>query len=153
MPIGAFSDKDRRPSSRQVSLMLGTKKPLWDRLLKFIASRYQIPPDLSFGGKNYGWNLWYRKSGKTLISLYPQQHHFVAQVVLGTAQAEEALRLKLGKKTRQAIEATPQLHDGKWLFLKVRNEKDVKDVEALLQIKKRPRPFHQREPSSHHHAA
>lgn len=133
MPIGAFTDKDRKPSSRQISQLLGPKKPLWDRLLRFMASNYQIPPDLSYGGKNYGWNLWYRKSGKTLVSLYPQNAHFVAQVVLGTAQAEEAMRLKLGKNVRQALESTPQLHDGKWLFLKVRNERDVKDVEALVR--------------------
>ena len=139
MPIGAFLDKDRRPSPRQISQMLGPKKPLWDRLLKFIASNYQIPPDLSYGGKKYGWNLWYRKGGKTLVSLYPQDKHFVAQVVLGHAQAEEALTLKLGKSVRQTIEAAPQLHDGKWLFLGVRNVRDVKDVEALLQLKKRPR--------------
>ena len=138
MPIGVFSDKDQKPSSRQISQILGARKPVWDRLLKFIASNYQIPPDLSYGGKNYGWNLWYRKNGKTLVSLYPQDGHLVAQVVLGSPQAEEALRLKLGKNVRQAIDSAPQLHDGRWLFIRVRSERDAKDVEALLQIKKRP---------------
>ena len=140
MPVGAFFDKDLKPSARQISMMLGAKKPLWDRLVKFIESNYHIPPDLSYGGKNYGWNLWYRKSGKTLVSLYPQDRHFVAQVVLGAAQAEEAAKLKLGKNVGEAIRATPQLHDGKWLFLRVRTETDVKAVESLLQIKRRPRP-------------
>jgi hypothetical protein len=140
MPIGAFLDTDHKPSPRQISLILGAKKPLWDRLLKFIASNYAIPPDLSYGGKNYGWNLWYRKSGKTLVSLYPQHKHFVAQIVLGSAQAEEASTLKLGKNVLHAIEAFPELHEGRWLLLKVRSEKDVKDVETLLQLKKRPHP-------------
>ena len=140
MAIGVFCDKDRKPSPRQISQALGARKPLWDRLLKFIASNYQIPPDLSYGGKNYGWNLWYRKSGKTLVSLYPQDTHLVAQIVLGSAQAEQAMALNLGKNVRQVIEAAPQLHDGRWLFIKVRTERDAKDVEALLQIKKQPRP-------------
>ena len=141
MPVGAFCDKDLKPSPRQISKILGAKKPPWDRLLKFIASNYQIPPDLSYGGKDYGWNLWYRKGGKTLVSLYPQAGHFVAQVVLGTAQAEEAAKLKLGRNVRQALKSAPQLHDGKWLFLRVRTQADAKDVEALLQIKRRPRPL------------
>ena len=140
MPIGVFSDKDQKPSSRQISQILGAGKPLWDRLLKFIASNYQIPPELSHGGKNYGWNLWYRRSGKTLVSLYPQDGHLVAQVVLGSAQAKEAMELKLGRNVRQAFDSAPQLHDGRWLFIRVRSERDAKDVEALLQIKKRPRP-------------
>jgi len=141
MPVGAFCDKDLKPSSRQISKILGAKKPLWDRLLKFIASNYHVPPDLSYGGKNYGWNLWYRKGGKTLVSLYPQDRHLVAQVVLGTAQAEEAAKLNLGRNVRQALEAAPQLQDGKWLFLRVRTQTDAKDVEALLQIKRRPLPL------------
>ena len=50
------------------------------------------------------------------------------------------MALNLGKNVRQVIEAAPQLHDGRWLFIKVRTERDAKDVEALLQIKKQPRP-------------
>jgi len=138
--IGAFSEKDRQPTQRQVSNALGTKRTLWESLSRFISSTYQIPGDLSFGGKNYGWNVWYRKSGKTLVSLYPQNSYFVAQVVLGSAQAEQALALKLGKNVHTVIEDAPQLHDGRRIFIKVRTPKDVKDVEQLLRIKKRPRP-------------
>ena len=119
---------------------LGSKQPLWERLTQFITDNYQMPGDLSFGGKKYGWNVWYRKSGKTLASLYPQQNYFVAQVVLGREQVEQALNLKLGKNVRRIIEDAPQLHDGRWLFIKVRSERDVKDIEQLLQIKKRPGP-------------
>jgi hypothetical protein len=74
------------------------------------------------------------------VSLYPQNSYFVAQVVLGSAQAEQALALKLGKNVHTVIEDAPQLHDGRWIFIKVRTPKDVKDVEQLLLIKKRPRP-------------
>ncbi|HLE04134.1 MAG TPA: DUF3788 domain-containing protein [Anaerolineales bacterium] len=140
MAISVFSDKERKPTPRQINHALGIKRPLWDRLLRFISSTYQIPPDLSYGGKNYGWNLWYRNSGKTLVSLYPQDSYFVAQIVLGSAQAEQALTLKLGKNVQEAIHSAPQLHDGRWLFIKVRSAGDVGDVERLLQIKKSPHP-------------
>ena len=99
-----------------------------------------MPGELTFGGKNYGWNIWYRQSGKTLVSLYPQQGYFVAQIVLGKDQVEKIFQLKLGKNVRTVFEQTPQLHDGRWLFVKVKTEKDVKDIQELLQVKKRPRP-------------
>lgn len=139
MSIGIFSDKDHQPSTQEVFHALGSKWPLWERLTQFISDNYQMPGDLSFGGKKYGWNVWYRRSGKTLVSLYPHQEYFVTQIVLGRDQAEQALKLKLGKNVRQVVEDAPQLHDGRWLFIKVRSEKDVKDIEQLLQIKKRPR--------------
>ncbi len=138
MSIGIFLDKAHQPTAREIAQVLGARKLLWERLTRFIMGTYQMPGELTFGGKKYGWNFWYRKGGKALVSLYPQQGYFVAQVVLGGEQAEQALALKLGKKVRTYLEQAPQLHDGRWLFVKVRTEKDVKDIEQLLLIKKRP---------------
>lgn len=138
MTIGYFVDKLTQPSASEIGSVLGTASPLWARLVDFIAENYQMAGDLSYGGKNYGWNLWYRKSGKALVSLYPQTGSFVAQVVLGKEQVEKALALELGAKVGGMLRDTPQLHDGKWLFIPMTTEEDVRDVEQLLLLKKRP---------------
>jgi hypothetical protein len=139
MSIGAFFDKDHQPTPREISAALGPRQPLWQRLTQFISDHYQLSGEWSFGGQKYGWNLWYRRSGKTLVSLYPQSNYFVAQIVLGKDHVEKAFPLRLGKNVRTVLEETPQLHDGRWLFIKVRTEKDVKDLQELLEIKQRPR--------------
>ncbi|MFZ5820528.1 MAG: DUF3788 domain-containing protein [Chloroflexota bacterium] len=141
MSIGLFVDKAHPPTQQEVHDALGSRLPLWQQLLQFVADNYQLPDDLSFGGKKYGWNIWYRKGGKTLASLYPQKDYFVAQVVLGKEQVEKAFQLQLGKNVRTALEETPQFHDGRWLFIQVRSEEDVRDVQELLRIKRRPRPL------------
>jgi len=64
----------------------------------------------------------------------------VAQIVLGRDQVEQALTLKLGKNVGTVLAETPQLHDGRWLFITAKNAKDVKDIQQLLQVKRRPRP-------------
>ena len=140
MSISAFFDKEHQPTPREINDALGSRQPLWQQLMQFISDNYQLPGELSFGGNKYGWNIWYRRSGKTLVSLYPQQKYFVAQIVLGKDQVEKAFQLKLGQNVRTVLEETPQLHDGRWLFIKVKTEKDVKDIQELLQVKKRPRP-------------
>ena len=138
MPIGYFLDKTQPPTPEDLQAVMASAYPLWQRLLRFIEMNYKIPGEMSFGGKNYGWNLWYRKSGKSLASLFPQQDGFVAQVVLGREQAEKAPALELGEKTRRLVDETPSLHDGKWLFIPVMDEADVMDVEKLLLLKRRP---------------
>ncbi len=140
MTIGFFTDKEHQPTTTEVFDALGAQQALWDGLTQFIADNYPIPGEWNFGGKNYGWNLWYRKSGKTLVTLYPQKGLFVAQIVLGNDQVEQALHLKLGKNVGTVLTETPQLHDGRWLFIKVKTEKDVKDIQQLLRVKRRPRP-------------
>ena len=138
MAISAFTDKTHPPETEEVDKILGTALPLWKRIVDYIASNYLMSVDMTYGGKNYGWNLWYRKSGKALASLYPQENAFIAQVVLGREQVEKALTLSLGENVRRAIHETPSLHDGRWLFFKITTESDVADLEQLLLLKKRP---------------
>ena len=140
MTIGLFVDKEHQPTAKEVLDVLGAKQALWEGLTQFIADNYPIPGEWNFGGKNYGWNVWYRKSGKTLVTLYPQQQGFMAQIVLGKDQVEQALNLKLGKNVGTILKETPQLHDGRWLFIKVKTAKDVQDIRQLLQVKRRPKP-------------
>lgn len=146
MSIGAFFDKEHQPTTSEINDTLGSCQPLWQQLLQFVADNYQLPDEWSFGGKKYGWNIWYRRGGKTLASLYPQQGYFVAQIVLGKGQVEKAFQLKLGEHVRTVLEEMPQLHDGRWLFIPVRTEQDVADIQALLQVKKRPRPPQKKPP-------
>ena len=140
MAIGTFLDKEHQPTLTEVNNALGSKHLLWEKLTQFISDNYPIPGEWNFGGKKYGWNLWYRKSGKTLVTLFPGKEDFVAQIVLGKNEVEKALGLKLGKNIGTVLNETPQLHDGRWLFIHVKTEKDVKDVEQLLQVKRKPKP-------------
>jgi hypothetical protein len=138
MAVGCFLDKTRPPSPGDVKDALGECFPLWEGMLQFIEDTYQLRVEFSYGGKNYGWNLWYRPGGKALVSLYPQENSFVAQVVLGKDQLEKALGLSLGEKVGKMVQETPLLHDGKWLFISVDSQTDLQDVQRLLLVKKRP---------------
>lgn len=140
MSISIFLNKEHQPQMSEVLDALGTKKTLWQELARFLADNYAMDGEWNFGGEKYGWNLWYRKSGKTLVTLYPQKTKFIAQIVLGQAQVEQALALKLGKNVRAVLQQTPQLHDGRWLFIKAKSRQDIKDIQKLLQIKRKPKP-------------
>ena len=138
MSTGYFVDQNHAPLPEELKAALGPAASLWDEMLHFIADNYQIPAEFNFGGKKYGWNLWYRKGGKSLVVLFPQQGYFVAQVVLGREQVENAMGLALGEKVGGLLRETPQLHDGKWLFIHAGDANDVKDIEQLLLIKRKP---------------
>lgn len=138
MAIGCFLDEEHRPTEKEVESALGAKFPLWERLVQFLYDKYEMTAEFSYGGRNYGWNLWYRKSGKSLVSLYPQRSGFVAQVVLGKDQTREALTMKFCKSVDKLVRETPQLHDGKWLFIPVKSVAEVNSVEKLLLLKRRP---------------
>jgi hypothetical protein len=140
MSLGIFLDKEHLPTSEEIQAALGPAWIAWESLNQYLSEHYPShQSDLTFGGKKYGWNVGYRRSGKTLVSLFPQQGGFVAQVVLGKDAAEKALALDLSPGVRKAVEETPQLHDGRWLFLRVENETEAADIRRLLGVKAKPK--------------
>lgn len=139
MTMGYFTNHSHQPSPEEIRSALGSRYPLWERLIQFIETNYQVEGAWSiWGPAESGWGLRYRRKGRALVALYPGQERITAQVVLGKAQAERALSLKLGETVSKMLREAPQLHDGRWLSIPVLNEGDAEDVEQLLLVKMRP---------------
>ena len=148
MAISHFSDKTHMPDEEELRLALGPGWEFWLRLVRFIEEDLQVPGEWNFGGKNYGWNRWYRKSGKAVASLYPQADGLTAQVVLGKLQVEQARALSYGATVSRMLQETELYHDGMWLFIPVRSMEDAADVEQLLRVKRPARSFRQKKQNS-----
>ena len=139
MTEGCFTDPKHRPTAEEIRSALGSCFPLWERLTNFIETSYKIEgPWSTWGPAKSGWNLRYRRKGKSLTALHPQQERILVQIVLGKAQAERALQLQLGEKISRILQEAPQLRDGRWLFIPVTSESEAQDVEKLLLAKMRP---------------
>jgi hypothetical protein len=111
----------------------------WDDTVSFIEDNYNFTPETVFGGKKYGWAIRYRKSGKSLCTLYPENGAFTIQIVLGGKEAEQVIaRLsEFRPSVAGLISGTEQLRDGRWLWIRVLNKDDTDDIKRLLQIKKK----------------
>ena len=134
-----FMERDHQPTPEEIAEALGASAALWNRLTTFVADAYGIEPTFVPPSRNYGWDVKYRKGGKTLVSLTPDEGGFTALVVLGEKEAEAARELDLGTHLRKVFDEARQLRDGRWLFIKVESNRDVEDIEALLAAKRRPR--------------
>jgi hypothetical protein len=136
---GPFTAASHQPSSEDLRPALVPALPLWERLTRFIETVYQAAGRWStWGPANFGWGLRYRRKGKALGALYPQEGWIIVQVVLGKAQAERALGLELGEQASRVLREAPQLRDGRWLSIPVRDKADAADVEQLVLVKMRP---------------
>lgn len=95
---------------------------------------------LYFASK-YGWTVRYRRSGKTLCSLFPEKGAFTVLIILGREEAEKAILMldDFSDNLKQILMNTGQLHDGKWLGVRVLTSNDTDDVKKLIKIKKKPK--------------
>jgi hypothetical protein len=60
------------------------------------------------------------------------------QIIIGQAQLEEALQLRLGAKVRGILRNARAFTEGRWLFIPVESEQDCRDVEHLLRVRANP---------------
>ncbi len=135
----AFMDPEHQPTEDEIVDALGSKASLWARLTAHLDEAYAIEPTYVPVSRNYGWDVKYRKGGKTLVALTPDEGRFTALVVLGEKETEAARELALGDHVRRVFDEARQLRDGRWLFVGVESERDVEDIEKLLAVKRRPR--------------
>lgn len=135
MSVGIFTDKAHAPTAEQIFEAIGSRRAAWEEMLQVIRECYARQEDWRFYGKNYGWALRFRKSGKALLSLYPAEGSFTVQLILSQADVDTAHGLKLGKHVRQVIEQAHPFPEGRWVFVPVQSEKDLRDVQQLLALK------------------
>jgi len=135
MSVGVFTNKAHAPTAEQISGAIGSRRAAWEEMLQVIRERYSHQEDWRFYGKNYGWALRFRKSGKALVSLYPAEGSFTVQLILSQAEVDQAHGLKLGKHVRHIIEQAHPFPEGRWLFVPVKSGKDLRDVQQLLALK------------------
>ena len=140
MDYDRILDERHEPGEDEIIAVIGDAE-LWLELKQYLDSRYDFFPEKVFYGKKYGWTVRYRKSGKTLCSLFPETGAFTALVVLGKKEGAKASKIldELSPSTRKLIGSAGQLHDGKWLWIRVLEPSHVDDVKLLLATKRKPK--------------
>jgi hypothetical protein len=134
-------DNTHTPSDKEIEDFMGEPaKGAWIKLRAFLSKNYDIDPEFIFDKKR-GWDIRYHKGGKTLITLTPERGAVRVLIVLGRVESEKALSMGSGlsAKMLSLIENTKQLHDGRWLWIRLFRIEDIHDVEKLTLIKRKPK--------------
>ncbi|MCI8453503.1 MAG: DUF3788 domain-containing protein [Lachnospiraceae bacterium] len=127
------------PSLKQVAKYIDN--PLWIEFNARIQSAYQVKPHMEYSRclMQAGWNIKYRKGGKSLCTLYPAQGYFIALVVIGNqefAEAESSMP-QCSAYVQEVFRNTKTGNGQKWLMLEVRDKQILSDVFYLISLRKR----------------
>jgi hypothetical protein len=91
-----MTDKAKEPSEEEMANFIGEPaKKAWLETRKFVEEHYNIMPETIFGGAKYGWEIRYRRSGKTLCSLTPERGTFAVLIVLGKRIPKRPFQCKM----------------------------------------------------------
>ena len=82
--------KSQQPTLEEIANFIAS--PLWGELCAWAEKTYQIEPKVEHSTCSGapGWNVKYRKGGRALCTLYPDDGQFIAMVSVGVKEAPEA---------------------------------------------------------------
>ncbi|MFW9845801.1 MAG: DUF3788 domain-containing protein [Candidatus Thorarchaeota archaeon] len=134
--------KDVEPTDKELLEFIGNRASKnWTGVQVFLEENYDFTPELKDYGKKYGWAIRYRKSGKTLTTLYPEKGGFTIQIVLGKKEVEnfEGIRKDVSPEIVDLFESTKQFHDGRWLWIRQPEMGSIDDIKKLIMLKRKPK--------------
>ena len=133
-------DREHEPSKIQVCEFVET--PLFEELDEHIRETYKVKPKLAYsgcamdGGMWKGWNIKYKKSGKSLCTLYPKQGYLQLLVTIGARGVNEAeLLMPSCTAYVQELWGQSEFHGSRYLGIELRDENVLSDVKNLIEIR------------------
>jgi len=132
------NDGSQEPSLETISAYVNS--PLWEQLRKHLEEQYQVRPVLEYSrcSMQQGWNVKYKKAGRTLCTLYPMQGYYIALVVVGERErAETELVLPFFTEYLQQLYHETKTGIGqKWLMINVTNDAVLEDLKQCIAIRR-----------------
>ncbi len=117
------------------------KNPLFEQFCLEIKNRYQCSEKIEYSSCSWkpGWNIKFRKSGKSLCTIYPGESYFTVLIVIGKKEKERTENL-LPDCTSQLQQIYAQTDEGngqKWLMIDLEDADDLyRDILSLIAIRK-----------------
>ena len=129
--------KDRAPSAEEIDACVGS--PLWGTLCRTVEETYGAAPRIEYSCCSMapGWNVKYKKGGRALCTLYPNEGDFSCMVVVGERVLPEAelLVIACDPYTQELFRNTKVSMGGKWLYIDVKSEPVLRDTLRFISLR------------------
>lgn len=116
------------------------RNSLFDDFCAEIIKIYNVKPKLEFSKCSWepGWNIKFKKSEKTLCTVYPRENYFTVLVVIGKKEKEttEELLINLSPLIQSIYHETKEGMGQRWLMIDLEDkDKKFSDVLKLIDVR------------------
>lgn len=130
------------PSIDEISDSIGLA--LFDKFCQYMESEYKAIRKIEFSKDVWarGWNLKFRKAGKSLCVVYPKEKYFTVLVVVGNKEREQVENIlpHLSKEIQELYHNTKEGNGQRWMMIDLYSDGCVyQDVLRLIRIRRESR--------------
>lgn len=115
--------------------------PVFGEFCKEIQETYKTESRMEYSKCSWepGWNVKYKKSGKSLCTIYLREQYFTVLVVIGRKEKERAeeLLLTCAPVLQQIYEETKEGNGQRWMMIDLEDADEVyHDVLRLIELRR-----------------
>ena len=129
--------KLEQPTINQIEEFVNCE--LWQKIDHFLQENFKAKPKIEHSGCSWqpGWNVKYKKSGKSLCVMYPMKNYFIVLVTIREADLDEAEALVSVCSTYvQNVFANAKVGNGqKGVMFEIKDEETLKSVVSLIELR------------------
>ncbi len=128
------------PTLQDVASYIGN--PVFMQFCDEIKSKYSCNEKIEYSlcSLEKGWNVKFKKSGKSLCTIYPRESFFTVLVVVGKKEKEEVEKIlpDCSLELQELYANTKEFNGQKWLMINLEDcNKIYSDVLRLIEIRKK----------------
>lgn len=132
-------DRSSCPSLEEFGANIGN--PVFMHFCAQIKERFQCSEKIDYSSCSWemGWNIKFRKSGKTLCTIYPREGYFTVMIVIGAKEknAVEAMLPDCLTELQEIYNQTKEGNGQKWLMIDLEDKgRMYEDIFRLIEIRK-----------------
>ena len=111
----------------------------WDNVYNLIKQYYNLNEEWYTAGKQ-GYELKFRKSNKTIVSLFPRKESIGLMIIFGKAEREkfDNQSPNYSKAITFEYNNAKTFHDGKWVMWQLPNKDLTDKLIEIISFKRKP---------------
>ena len=134
-----LQDKNHCPTLDEIGAYV--RNPVFHKFCSDISSQYDCTEKIecSACSMEKGLNIKYRKSGRTLCTLYPRESYFTVMIVVGQKEkaSVEAILPECTAGLQTIYQQTKEGNGQRWLMIDLEDEDDLyRDLFRLIEIRR-----------------
>lgn len=113
---------------------------LWKDFCFYMKQTFQVEPQFEFSkcSWEFGWNIKFKKSSKSLCTIYPRENYFIIMIVITTKEKQifEEKMFDFCHEIQQIYKETKEGNGQRWLMIELEDkDKKYEDIKAILELK------------------
>lgn len=134
-----LQDKNYCPTLEEIGQYV--RNPVFSQFCSEVKNIYQCGEKIEFSSCSWekGWNIKFKKAGKTLCTVYPRELYFTVLFVVGGKEkgSVEAILPECAKELQDLYCQTKEGNGQRWLMIDIEEEDSVyHDLFRFIQIRR-----------------